>query len=663
MHQLPYQLPPLPPGPPNVANYIHTDLGFIFSALRTGISGPPQLPPYPPNTIEGRHLHTDLNYIYLAITAYGEGILSYRGVWDASGNVFPSTGGSGRDGSIKKGNIWNISVAGVLGGVTVNIGYSIRALVDNPGTSLANWLILDPAIGFVPENTANKGIANGYASLDSSGKVPFAQLPALTSSEITTALGFTPYNATNPAGYISSITSSMVTTALGFTPYNATNPAGYISGITSGMVTGALGFTPYNATNPAGYVTANQNTTGYAAGIAGGAAGKIPYQSAANTTLFSAAGTAGQAMISGGTGSPTWYAPTATQMIYAGTGGILASDSSLTYANSSVGMITTNPYTNSFAGTSTVGAILISGSPYASSASAPPQFLMQNTTASTTWSSAGTYFGINHPSAFKGDSLNFKSAGTTYFNISATGNNSTNGIVNIITPTTFYYGLSVTGTGPLASSGTNVGFGIYESFTITGSAAGSAEMNQIALIGYTGNGGIKNISIYTDTASTTSNWGIWSRTYGTTIGTNIAVYGLSENGLTGIGVQGQAIVNKASGINIGVLGLGLNGSGSLVAQVGGLFALAATYTATTSAALIADNVAQSSPIALFMANGVEKVRIDVNGTINLASGSTTVPPLLFRVGSITTSPIAYAMETDGTHLYWTDSAGTRHIIV
>ena len=45
------------------------------------------------------------------------------------------------------------------------------------------------------------------------------------------ALGFTPYNATNPNGYISSITGVNVTTALGYTPYNATNPNGYISAV------------------------------------------------------------------------------------------------------------------------------------------------------------------------------------------------------------------------------------------------------------------------------------------------------------------------------------------------------------------------------------------------------------------------------------------------
>lgn len=34
-----------------------------------------------------------------------------------------------------------------------------------------------------------------------------------------------------------------------------TNDAGYLTGVTSGQITTALGFTPYNATNPSGYVT------------------------------------------------------------------------------------------------------------------------------------------------------------------------------------------------------------------------------------------------------------------------------------------------------------------------------------------------------------------------------------------------------------------------
>ena len=54
-----------------------------------------------------------------------------------------------------------------------------------------------------------------------------------------------------------SLTSGAVTGALGYTPYNSTNPSGYITGISSTDVTSALGYTPYNSTNPDGYITVN----------------------------------------------------------------------------------------------------------------------------------------------------------------------------------------------------------------------------------------------------------------------------------------------------------------------------------------------------------------------------------------------------------------------
>ena len=69
---------------------------------------------------------------------------------------------------------------------------------------------------------------------------------------------------TNGAGYITGITSSDVTTALGYTPYNSSNPSGYISGINSGDVTTALGYTPYNSSNPSGYQTASDVQTAIA---------------------------------------------------------------------------------------------------------------------------------------------------------------------------------------------------------------------------------------------------------------------------------------------------------------------------------------------------------------------------------------------------------------
>ena len=72
-------------------------------------------------------------------------------------------------------------------------------------------------------------------------------LSDINSTQVVNALGYTPYNSTNPSGFITSagsVTSSQITTALGFTPYNSTNPNGYISSITGSQITTALGFTP-----------------------------------------------------------------------------------------------------------------------------------------------------------------------------------------------------------------------------------------------------------------------------------------------------------------------------------------------------------------------------------------------------------------------------------
>ena len=60
---------------------------------------------------------------------------------------------------------------------------------------------------------------------------------------------------TNDSGFISGINSSDVVTALGYTPYSAANPNNYISGINSSDVVTALGYTPYSATNPNNYIS------------------------------------------------------------------------------------------------------------------------------------------------------------------------------------------------------------------------------------------------------------------------------------------------------------------------------------------------------------------------------------------------------------------------
>lgn len=65
----------------------------------------------------------------------------WRGSYDASGNVAPSTGGAGTGGAILAGDEWVLSVAGTLFGTPRNIGDRITALVNNPGQTSGNWSI------------------------------------------------------------------------------------------------------------------------------------------------------------------------------------------------------------------------------------------------------------------------------------------------------------------------------------------------------------------------------------------------------------------------------------------------------------------------------------------------------------------------------------------
>jgi len=71
------------------------------------------------------------------------GLWDDRGSYDASVNSYPSGGGSGVAGAILKGDIWTVSVAGTLPtDQHVAVGYTVRALIDTPGNTQANWAIL-----------------------------------------------------------------------------------------------------------------------------------------------------------------------------------------------------------------------------------------------------------------------------------------------------------------------------------------------------------------------------------------------------------------------------------------------------------------------------------------------------------------------------------------
>ena len=71
--------------------------------------------------------------------------------------------------------------AGDLSGLSTAAKTSLLAAINELVSSLA---AKQDSLGFTPEDSANKGAANGYAGLDPSGKVPSGQLPAFVDDVI-----------------------------------------------------------------------------------------------------------------------------------------------------------------------------------------------------------------------------------------------------------------------------------------------------------------------------------------------------------------------------------------------------------------------------------------------------------------------------------------------
>lgn len=117
------------------------------------------------------------------------------------------------------------------------------------------------------------------AALDSKGTSSFSGAFTDLTGKPTTLSGYGITDAYplsgNPSGFLTSVTSTQVTTALGYTPYNATNPSGYI---TSGALSS---YTPTSGLGSAAFAPTSQFATS-----AQGTLATTSVQPGANISIF-----------------------------------------------------------------------------------------------------------------------------------------------------------------------------------------------------------------------------------------------------------------------------------------------------------------------------------------------------------------------------------------
>lgn len=215
-----------------------------------------------------------------------------------SGTIASSLISGSYSGITGVGTLVDLTVTNVINGsINGNAATATTAVSSATSTNLSGG-----STGAIPYQTgagATTFLASGTGVLVGGSAPSYTTTPALVGTNFTgTASGLsiggnaaTATNATNIAG--GTVNAFPYQNAAGSSVFLAAGTVGYILQTNS-------------TSSPPAWIDPNGLTVGYATNISGGVAGAVPYQSAVGTTGFSAAGTASQVLLSGGTGSPTW---------------------------------------------------------------------------------------------------------------------------------------------------------------------------------------------------------------------------------------------------------------------------------------------------------------------------------------------------------------------
>ena len=109
----------------------------------------------------------------------------------------------------------------------IQIGQGTNSTADTLqiGFNGTSYQLLDGTTGLIPDARISNNIARTSAIPTSTTVAGWGFITGINSTDVTNALGYTPYDSSNPSGYITGISSGDVTTALGYTPVNPSSLA------------------------------------------------------------------------------------------------------------------------------------------------------------------------------------------------------------------------------------------------------------------------------------------------------------------------------------------------------------------------------------------------------------------------------------------------------